>query len=34
MYLSMKFPILIAHPEVGAKTVAGARLSQLQQELE
>ncbi|HTS21730.1 MAG TPA: Orn/Lys/Arg decarboxylase N-terminal domain-containing protein [Casimicrobiaceae bacterium] len=34
MYLSLKFPILIAHSEVGAKTVAGTRLSQLQQELE
>ena len=34
MYLSPKFPILIAHREIGAQTVAGTRLRQLQQELE
>ena len=34
MFLSQKFPILIAHGEVGAPSVAGTRLKQLQQELE
>jgi arginine decarboxylase len=34
MYLSLKFPILIAHREIGAQTVAGARLRHLQQEVE
>jgi arginine decarboxylase len=34
MFLSRKFPILIAHLEVGTSTVAGTRLKQLQQELE
>ena len=34
MFLSQKFPILIAHLEVGSPTVAGTRLKQLQQELE
>jgi arginine decarboxylase len=34
MFLSQKFPILIAHGEVGSPTVAGTRLKQLQQELE
>jgi arginine decarboxylase len=34
MFLSQKFPVLIAHQEIGAPTVAGTRLKQLQQELE
>ena len=34
MFLSQKFPILIAHLEIGSPTVAGTRLAQLKQELE
>jgi arginine decarboxylase len=34
MFLSRKFPILIAHLEVGTPSVAGTRLKRLQEELE
>jgi arginine decarboxylase len=34
MQFKSSFPILIAHPDVGANTVAGVRLRQIQQELE
>ncbi len=34
MFLTSKFPILIAHRDVGAQSVAGARLRQLEQELQ
>ncbi len=34
MQLKADFPILIAHPEVAAQSVAGVRLRQIQQEIE